>query len=169
MPSLLLKSIQNQQTNLTLALTATLLITGCATTKHTANGTAQNTSANGVYSFPAELDNGYWAMTDKIMGTDTIVVDFNGNSADNYLFKCGPNGTYRQINVETVSLIPSATGMQVKYANEPIFSELQLVDYTPKQFLTLEQKFVHPDIINAPREEKEFSYRYTSVLTPICG
>ncbi len=155
--------------SLLLVLTTTLLMTSCASISNNhANAPSQNSQSTGLYSFPKEIDSGYWARV-KDIRDEAVVVDFNGQTAQNYRFKCQADGSYRQLSVESVNLIPSATGMQVQYADEPIFSELRVVDYQPRQSLKLKQTFTHVDLKNVVHEDREFSYRYTSTLKPLCG
>lgn len=142
-------------------ITATSLLTACATT-------SQNVSSDGLYSFPEGIQDGYWAMVGDVDG-EYAVINFKGNLTHNYRFKCNAETkTYRQTEKETYTLKPTTNGMQLVYKNEPAFSTLKAITLEPKKFLIMQQTFPDKELQELLPDGLEFVYFYTPTLKPLC-
>ncbi|PNK60972.1 hypothetical protein [Psychrobacter sp. FDAARGOS_221] len=141
-----------------------LLLSGCASTG--AAPTMPNQGANG-YQLPQSISDGYWAMTEKMSGQATVISFKNGKTY-NYRFNCGVNGSYQQAGQEVYNLVPHPNSVGLQYGNEPEFSTIKVVNFKPKQSLTLNQMFNAPDLKQAYPNGQNYSYVYKSQLQPIC-
>ncbi len=146
-------------------LSGAVLLSGCASTGQSPTMTTPQNNQN--YAFPSEITDGYWAATTPIDG-EAVVVKFSKEVTTNYHFDCNTNGSYRQVDENKYTLIPSKTGMGLKFEDESVFSELSVVRLAPKQVLILNQSFTNPEIQRAMPDGLEFAYIYMSTLKPIC-
>lgn len=137
-----------------------LFLSGCASTG------MPYQQAN--YQLPQAVNGGYWAMTTGI-GGEAAVVSFNNGMSYNYRFKCYVDGTYEQVGVEKYKLMPSANGVGLQYGNEPIFSQIKVVQLQPKRSLTLNQTFNKADLQQAYPNGQQFTYVYKPNLEPNCS
>ena len=152
------------------ALGSAVLLSACASTgqgqaAHTT--AAQHDQKSDLYAFPDSIYEGYWAMVDDING-EMPVIAFRGDTSYNYRFKCNADGSFTQVDKEVATLIPSKTGMQIKYPDGSIMSELRVEQLSPKKALALTQMFIEPNLKAAIPDGMYFIYVYKPTLTPIC-
>lgn len=152
-----------------LSLTVVTLVTGCASTasQNTSKATSNHIQKNDLYAFPASVYEGYWAMVGEIDG-EMPVISFRGNKSYNYSFKCHSDGSYTQTDLEVSELIPSKTGMQLKFPDGSIMTELKIQRLEPNRILLLDQMFIEPTLKKAVPNGIEFLYFHAPTLKPIC-
>lgn len=148
-------------------LSSALLLSGCISTNESPMSQSLDRQFSPSYKFPAEIYEGYWASKPQANG-EAVVIDFRGDVSNNYRFKCNANGSYRQTNIERISLVPSTTGMGTTVGHEPIMSELSVMRLNPKRLLVLKQRFTTPKLKHAIPNGLKFSYSYTPTLKPLC-
>ena len=145
-----------------LFVSSSLLVTGCATMGQTAN-----TPANNEYVLPEQINEGYWAAT-SLISNEAVVVNFRSGVANNYSFKCNADGSYRQIGAESYKMVPSSTGIGLQTEGEPVFSEISVTSFVPKNSMSINQQPTNPEIRKALPNGLNYNYEYTPTLTPIC-
>ena len=151
------------------ALGSAVLLSACASTGQgqATHPTAAQHQKSDLYAFPDSMYEGYWAMTSDING-EMPVIGFRDNVSYNYRFKCNADGSFTQVDREVATLVPSNTGMQLKYQDGSIMSELRVDQLTPKQALALTQMFIEPNLKAAVPDGIQFMYVYRPTPTPIC-
>lgn len=131
-------------------------------------------SAQANYTPPTALYDGYWAMTEPVLGS-YLVVNFRktsmGISSTQYQFSCNDDGSFLQTGAVPSMLSPSAGGLLVyeNGDNRPA-SELSVLRLMPTEGLILQQKFTEKlsGLQSTFPEGMVFAYAYTPILRPLC-
>lgn len=133
---------------------------------------ADRTKAQGIsnqrYTFPKEIEEGYWAMTTSIDGIASTV-----NFSDNYIhihqFQCLPDGTSKPLETYTYEMEPSSSSMGLKRKDGSHYSELQFISFEPQKSLIMHQSFVaNLELKRAMPDGVNLQYVFTPKLKPAC-
>lgn len=116
-----------------------------------------------TYSFPAEIQQGYWAMEGNLDNSYIVLKFNNDNTAYYNKFVCHADGTYSKQAVQLHTFAPTQNGaMALIVQGKPTNSTLTLVGLEPKKSMTLRQRKANASI-------HDYTYRYETSLHPICS
>ncbi|WP_019673814.1 hypothetical protein [Psychrobacter lutiphocae] len=119
-------------------------------------------------TFPQEIGEGYWAMTQTIDGI-SHTVEFKDNHIVIHQFQCHANGNIDKLPVHSYELEPSMSGMGLKREDGTHYSELKLIKFEPKKSLHLHQNFLaNFELRQAMPNGIDLHYIYSPNLAPIC-